>query len=71
MLTTSVLMVLFDPLSHDWDSRYLKPPILPYLGAFRLVQNAGFGYSTIIAKIGVLGTPYPMEKGNIVFFAPS
>ena len=43
MLTASVLMVLFKPLGHDCDPRYLKPTILAFLGTPRLVQNGQFG----------------------------
>ena len=39
MLTNSVLMVLFEPLGHDYDPRYLKPTILAFLGTLRLSQN--------------------------------
>ena len=43
MLTASVLMVLFEPLGHDCDPRYLKPTILAFLGTPRLAQNGQFG----------------------------
>ena len=39
MSTASVLMVLFKPLDHDCDPRYLKPTILAFLGTLRLSQN--------------------------------
>ena len=43
ILTASVLMVLFEPLGHDCDPRYLKPTILEISGISRLVQNGQFG----------------------------
>ena len=35
LLAASVLMVLFEPLGHDCDPRYLKPTILVFLGTPR------------------------------------
>ena len=43
MLTASVLMVLFEPLGHVCDPRYLKPTILAFFGSPRLAQNGHFG----------------------------
>ena len=42
MLTTSVLMILFEPLGHNCDPRYLKPTILAFLGIPRLAKNGRF-----------------------------
>ena len=42
MLTTSVLMSLFEPLGQDCDNRYLKPTILAILGIPRLAKNGQF-----------------------------
>ena len=62
MLTASVLMVLFEPLSHVCDLWYLKPTILPFLGAPRLAQNVQFGEFAIIAKIVGSGDPISYGK---------
>ena len=43
MLTASVLLVLFEPLVHDCDPRYLKPTILAFFGSPSLAQNGHFG----------------------------
>ena len=51
MLTASVLMVLFEPLGHDCDPRYLKPTILAFFGTSRLAQNGHFGLLDKMAKI--------------------
>ena len=42
MLNASVLMVLFELLSHDYDSWYLKQTIKAFLGTPRLAQNGQF-----------------------------
>ena len=42
MLTASVLMVLFEPLGHDCDPRYLKPTYLALLSTLGLAQNGQF-----------------------------
>ena len=43
MLASLVLMELFKPLGHDYDSRYLKQTILAFLGTARLAKNGKYG----------------------------
>ena len=63
MLTTSVLLVLFEPLPHDSDPRYLKPTILAFLGAPRLAQNGQFGVFATKAKLLGPGYTISCRKG--------
>ena len=43
ILAASILMVLFEALSHIYDLRYLKSTILAFLATPRLAQNGQFG----------------------------
>ena len=57
MLTASVLMVLFEPLGHDCDPRYLKLTIRHFSGLPGKPKIANLGYFAIIAK--TVGSGYP------------
>ena len=43
-------MVLFEPLGHVCDPRYLKPTILAFLGTPRLAENSQFWVFCQITK---------------------
>ena len=67
MLASLVLMVLFKPLGHDYDSRYLKQTILAFQVLPDQPKMASMGYFGIMAKLWVLDTLHPIEKSYDVF----
>ena len=52
MLTSSVLMTLFESLGHVWDPQYSIPIILAFSVTPNYPKWAIFGYFAIGAKIG-------------------
>ena len=63
MLTTSVLLVLFETLSHIFTPDTKKATILAFLGAPRLAQNGQFGIFATKAKLLGPGYTISCRKG--------
>ena len=51
MLTSSVLMTLFQSLDHIWDPKYLNPIILAFFGSLRLSQPNGPFLGILLLKL--------------------
>ena len=70
MLTTLILMALFEPLGHDCDLDTYNQPFCYFRYSKVSPKWQVLGILLLQLKKLVLGTPYPVEKGYNVFFAP-
>ena len=71
MLTISVLLVLFETLSHIVTPDTKKATILAFQVPPGQPKMASLGFLLLKLNYWVLGTLYPVEKGLNVFFARS
>ena len=67
-LTASDFMLQFDSMGHVCDLRYFRLSNLAYFGTPRRTQSVQFGGILLLwLKKWVLGTPYPIHKGQNMF----